>query len=217
LSSDREAVRAAFLKAAGLDAARRQPIPGDASTRRYERLVTPAGARLILMDAPPSNESPPCDPSWDVAERTRLGWNAMARLAASRVEAFAAAAGLQQHVAFVGNDDVRLASTLQMGLQPVGEGVDVDHRPGDALLQKAVQHVIDQHAAANLHQRLGPVVGQRSHPRAETGGQHHGRDGRAHDRVSVGACRSNQRLSPSMPGCARLRSSCRHMRGRNWR
>lgn len=93
MSSDRDAAVAGFLARAGLGAAAREPVPGDASTRRYERLTTAAGARLILMDAPPSNESPPCDPSWDAAERTRLGWNAMARLAASRVEAFAAVSG----------------------------------------------------------------------------------------------------------------------------
>jgi N-acetylmuramate 1-kinase len=93
LSSDREAAKAAFLSGAGLGGAQRQPLPGDASTRRYERLTSLGGAALILMDAPPSGESPPCDPAWDEAERTRLGWNAMARLAGSRVEAFAATAG----------------------------------------------------------------------------------------------------------------------------
>jgi N-acetylmuramate 1-kinase len=124
LSSDREAVRAAFLKAAGLDAARRQPIPGDASTRRYERLVTPAGARLILMDAPPSNESPPCDPSWDVAERTRLGWNAMARLAASRVEAFAAAAGYLRSRGLSAPDVLALDAPDGLAvIEDFGEGV----------------------------------------------------------------------------------------------
>lgn len=93
MSSDRDAAVTDFLARSGLAAAARTPIPGDASTRRYERLATPSGARLILMDAPPSNESLPCDPSWNDAERIRQGWNAMARLAASRVEAFAAVAG----------------------------------------------------------------------------------------------------------------------------
>ena len=47
LSSEREAEKAAFLTAAGLGTARREPLTGDASTRRYERLhVFHAQARL---------------------------------------------------------------------------------------------------------------------------------------------------------------------------
>ena len=41
---DRETLRLDFLKAAGLSDALRAPLPGDASTRRYERLTTPAGS-----------------------------------------------------------------------------------------------------------------------------------------------------------------------------
>lgn len=92
MSSDREAQRRAFLKAAGLADAERRPLPGDASTRRYERLVTPSGRRLILMDQPPAAESPPCDPAWSPDQRRAAGWNAVARLAAGRIEAFAAVA-----------------------------------------------------------------------------------------------------------------------------
>ena len=57
--SDRELQRIDFLKAAGLADAVRAPLPGDASTRRYERLTTPAGATLMLMDQPPAAESRP--------------------------------------------------------------------------------------------------------------------------------------------------------------
>lgn len=86
-----EAIRD-FLKAADLAGAQREPLPGDASTRRYERLRLPFGPSLILMDAPPLAESPVCDPAWSEAERRAAGWNAMARLAAGRIDAFAAAA-----------------------------------------------------------------------------------------------------------------------------
>ena len=41
--SDREHQRLEFLKAAGLGEAVRAPMPGDASTRRYERLTLPSG------------------------------------------------------------------------------------------------------------------------------------------------------------------------------
>src|SRR5690606_1949637 len=90
--SDREALRLDFLRAAGLADAARAPLPGDASTRRYERLTTPGGATLMLMDQPPAAESRPCDPSWTPEERRAAGWNALARLSAGRIEAFAAVA-----------------------------------------------------------------------------------------------------------------------------
>ncbi|MGI9168871.1 MAG: N-acetylmuramate/N-acetylglucosamine kinase AmgK, partial [Caulobacteraceae bacterium] len=79
--SEREDQRAAFLAAAGLGAARREALAGDASTRRYERLFPPAGPSLILMDQPPGAESRPCPPGAGEAERAALGYNALARLA----------------------------------------------------------------------------------------------------------------------------------------
>lgn len=90
--NEREAERVDFLKRAGLADARREPLPGDASTRRYERLRRPDGATLMLMDQPPLAESAPCDPSWSPERRRAEGWNATARLSAGRIEAFAAVA-----------------------------------------------------------------------------------------------------------------------------
>src|SRR5690606_1828257 len=55
-------------------------------------LITPAGGSLMLMDQPPSAESPPCDPDWTPEQRRAAGWNATARLSAGRIEAFAAVA-----------------------------------------------------------------------------------------------------------------------------
>ena len=92
MSSDREAQKAEFLARAGLTAASRQPLAGDASTRRYERLHTPGGASLIFMDQPPAVESAPCPPGATPQERLGAGYNASARLAAGRIEAFIAAA-----------------------------------------------------------------------------------------------------------------------------
>jgi len=86
-------VKADFLAAHGLAAARRQRLPGDASTRVYERLSLPRGGTLIFMDQPPQAETLPCPPNATPAERRALGYNAMARLAAGRVEAFVACAG----------------------------------------------------------------------------------------------------------------------------
>ena len=77
-----------FLAAAGWGEAARTPLNADASTRRYERLRRKTETAM-LMDAPPL-ESQPCPPGADDGERIKLGWNAISRLAASRVEAFAA-------------------------------------------------------------------------------------------------------------------------------
>lgn len=90
--SDREQQRLDFLRTAGLADAARAPLPGDASTRRYERLTTSAGTTLMLMDQPPAAESRPCDPAWSPEQRRAQGWNAVARLSAGRIEAFAAVA-----------------------------------------------------------------------------------------------------------------------------
>jgi aminoglycoside/choline kinase family phosphotransferase len=90
--SDREQQRLDFLKTAGLADAVRTPLAGDASTRRYERLTTPSGVNLMLMDQPAAAESPPADPAWSPERRKAEGWNAVARLSAGRIEAFAAVA-----------------------------------------------------------------------------------------------------------------------------
>ncbi|MBX9575484.1 MAG: phosphotransferase [Caulobacteraceae bacterium] len=95
--SDREALRLEFLKSVGLTDAARAPLPGDASTRRYERLTTTSGQTLMLMDQAPSAESPPCDPSWTPEQRKAAGWNATARLSAGRIEAFTAVAEHLRH------------------------------------------------------------------------------------------------------------------------
>lgn len=92
LSSDREALKSEFLKAAGLAGAERIPLSGDASTRSYERLRTAGGASLVFMDQPPAVESSVCPPGATPAERLALGYNAASRLAAGSVAAFVATA-----------------------------------------------------------------------------------------------------------------------------
>ena len=83
-----------FLASAGdgWDRAIRRPLSQDASTRRYIRLHREDGATALLMDAP-RVEDDPCPPDADPSLRAQMGWNAMTRLAASRVEAFALIAG----------------------------------------------------------------------------------------------------------------------------
>ena len=91
--SGREAARAAFLAREGLADARREPLAGDASTRAYVRLLRPGRPPLILMDAPPAAESAAAAADASPDARIALGYNAMARLSAGRVDAFAAVAG----------------------------------------------------------------------------------------------------------------------------
>ncbi|ESQ80840.1 N-acetylmuramate/N-acetylglucosamine kinase AmgK [Asticcacaulis sp. YBE204] len=88
----REDLRVRFLQQAGLSDWRRDALPGDASTRRYERLVHTDGSTLMLMDQAPALESQPCPPDATEAERKALGYNASARLAAGKIEAFVGAA-----------------------------------------------------------------------------------------------------------------------------
>ena len=96
--SERDAVKAAFLADHGLGAAVREPLAGDASTRLYERLHRIGASSLIFMDQPPSVETEPCPPQASEAERRALGYNARARLAAGRVDAFIACADyLKRH------------------------------------------------------------------------------------------------------------------------
>lgn len=54
--SDRLAALQGFVAAAGWGAADRRPLAGDASFRRYDRLIAGDGARAVLMDAPPPQE-----------------------------------------------------------------------------------------------------------------------------------------------------------------
>lgn len=46
-----------FLNTHGWGRAVRRPLGGDASFRRYYRLIAPEGVRLVLMDAPPPHEN----------------------------------------------------------------------------------------------------------------------------------------------------------------
>ena len=90
--TDREVLKRDFLAKAGLGAAGREIMAGDASTRLYERLHLADGGALILMDQPPAAESEPAPPDATPEERAAKGYNALARLAAGRVDAFVAVA-----------------------------------------------------------------------------------------------------------------------------
>lgn len=80
-----------FVAAAGWRDARLVALRGDASTRRYYRVVH--GERLaMLMDQPQKAEAPACPESATPEQRIALGYNALARLAGSDCARFIAAA-----------------------------------------------------------------------------------------------------------------------------
>ncbi|HEY1225406.1 MAG TPA: phosphotransferase [Brevundimonas sp.] len=133
--SDREQQRVDFLAAAGLADAARAPLPGDASTRRYERLTTPSGVSLMLMDQVAAAESPPADPSWSPERRKAEGWNATARLSAGRVEAFAAIAAHLRSLGLAAPEIIAVDA-------PVGLAVLEDF--GDDLFARVIEAGADE-------------------------------------------------------------------------
>lgn len=155
--SDREALRRDFLNSAGLADAARAPLPGDASTRRYERLTLPGGATLMLMDQAPAAESPPADPSWTPEQRRAAGWNATARLSAGRIDAFAAVAAHLRSVGLSAPDVVAL---------DVANGLAVLEDLGDDLFARVIErgeaeaplYMAAVEALAELHAAPSPDI-----------------------------------------------------------
>lgn len=91
MQSERKEAMQEFLRGAGWGTAIQAPLPGDASTRRYVRLHR-NGETALLMDQPQGAETAPCPPGASAAERLKLGYNAVARLAGADCERFIAAA-----------------------------------------------------------------------------------------------------------------------------
>ena len=56
MTPERSSALATFLDASGWGNARRSPLAGDASFRRYERVQKSTGEHAVLMDAPPPQE-----------------------------------------------------------------------------------------------------------------------------------------------------------------
>lgn len=154
---------ARLLEDTGFAGAERTPLPGDASTRRYERLAAKDGRRAMLMDAPPSAESQPCPPGATPAERRAMGWNATSRMAASRVEPFVAVAayleglGLSPPAIHGADFDAGYAVIEDLGdalfAQVIPQGADEI-----SLYEAAAQVLAHVHGAEALPSRLeGPA------------------------------------------------------------
>ncbi len=157
MSSDRQALKAQFLAAHGLADAARAPLAGDASTRAYERLHPAGGVSLIFMDQPPSLETAPCPPEATPAERIALGYNASARLAAGRVDAFVACAGFLRE---------RGLSAPQVHAADAGLGLAILEDLGDDLYTRLIEGGADESvlydravdALVRLHETPPPAV-----------------------------------------------------------
>lgn len=119
---DRTAQIEAFLARSGWGASAIGWLGQDASTRRYARLTAKDGATAILMDAP-RIEDDPCTPDMSETERRKLGWNAMTRLASSRVDAFVLiaahlrSAGLRAPEIYAHDSDLGFAVLEDFGSQ----------------------------------------------------------------------------------------------------
>jgi aminoglycoside/choline kinase family phosphotransferase len=156
LSSDREALKAKFLSEHGFGAAAREALAGDASTRAYERLHMPGGARLIFMDQPPG-EGAPCPPAATPKEREAAGYNALARLAAGRVDAFVAVAG------WLRDQDLSAPAVLAHN---AAAGLAVLEDLGDGIYARLIEEGADEaalydgaiEALARLHAVAPPPV-----------------------------------------------------------
>lgn len=156
-SEGREETRRRFLAKAGLADAARHRLPADASTRSYERLTTPGGASLILMDAPASAESEPCPPGASVAERQARGWNALARLAASRVDAFVACAEYLRGRGLSAPQIVALDASAGLAvLEDLGEALFADLIAAGADATSLYETAVD--LLVHLHAEPPPTV-----------------------------------------------------------
>jgi hypothetical protein len=135
LNPEREAQKARFLQDHGLASARRERLTGDASTRSYERLYPARGGSLIFMDQPPAVESEPCPPDATPADRQAAGYNALARLAAGRVDAFVAIA------AWLRSQDLSAPNII--AADP-SQGLAVLEDLGDALFARLIEQGQDE-------------------------------------------------------------------------
>ncbi|MEM9839908.1 MAG: phosphotransferase [Pseudomonadota bacterium] len=93
VAEQRAASRARYLQGTTFRSARLVRLGSDASIRQYFRLE--GGPQpALLMDAPAAAINPPCPPTADAAERTRLGYGALVRGSGSSLIAYEAAANV---------------------------------------------------------------------------------------------------------------------------
>ncbi|KAF0117689.1 MAG: aminoglycoside phosphotransferase [Hyphomonadaceae bacterium] len=132
----------------GFAGAKRIILNEDASTRAYERLEL-NGKTAILMKAPVGAENPPCPIDANEAEREELGWNALSRLASSRVEAFVAIGDFLREHGF---------TTPQIYACDIEEGVAVIEDLGDNLFAEVLKAQPDTQKEILLYEKAGKLL-----------------------------------------------------------
>lgn len=162
MGSEREAAIENFLAHAGWGEARRAPLAGDASPRRYWRLRGPQGT-AVLMDAPPKLEAAPCPAEADRESRAKLGYQALARLAGLDPAAFM---GLARELTARGWSAPRvLAADMEHGLVLLED-------LGDALFARAIAAGAPETSLYEAAIDLLAALRRASFPsRLETGGR----------------------------------------------
>lgn len=143
-----------FIARVGWGEALVEPLPGDASSRRYARLRRGA-ASAMLMDQPRGAETASCPPDASEDERQRLGYNAMARLAGPDCKPFAAVSAFLRSAGLSGPDI--LAHDYEAGfllIEDFGEGRMADLILGGAAEVPFYETAVD--ALAALHRQEAP-------------------------------------------------------------
>ena len=146
-----------------------EQLPGDASTRAYERLAR-GDAVAILMNQPQRAETAACPPGATAEERAALGYNALARLAAGRVDAFISCARFitdaGRQIGFTG-DSASLPETTTVYAESSGglgaydvaitvNGVAVEAKPGELIIDACERNGVYIPRFC-YHERMNPV------------------------------------------------------------
>jgi len=154
--NDRQQDIKAFLSRAGWSGADRSPLAGDASTRRYERLIGDQGS-IVLMDAPPDAEAPTCPDGATDDDRIALGYNAIARLAGPDSGPFVAVSDWLYQLGLSAPQIV--SSDLSKGLlllEDLGDGLYTQMIDGGADEQLLYRTALD--ALVHLHSQSVPAA-----------------------------------------------------------
>ena len=152
----REEALGAFLRKEGWARAERYPLPGDASTRRYIRLIK-GRKRAMLMDQPQNAEAPTAPASATPEERRALGYNAVARLAGADCARFVAASEYLRSVGLAA-PEIYAADTRQgfLVLEDLGDDLYADALQNGAEAEILYGAAID--ALALLHGQAAPAT-----------------------------------------------------------
>jgi aminoglycoside/choline kinase family phosphotransferase len=144
-----------FLRRAGWGDAPIMPLPADASTRRYARLM--ASKRALLMDQPQGAESPTAPPDAGEAERIALGYNAVARLAGADCGRFIAVADYLRSRGLAA-PEIYAADTRQgfLIIEDFGDGLFAEVLRGDADEAELYRCAVE--VLARLHAEPAPAL-----------------------------------------------------------